>query len=68
MDTAGTQVYTVEEAGRRLGLKRSASYGAVARGDIRVVKIGRRYLVPQQEIDRILSSAQPVGGTAGAQA
>ena len=38
------QVVTVPEAGRILGIGRSASYEAARRGDLPVIRIGRRYL------------------------
>lgn len=46
--------YTVTEAGVILGLGRSAAYGAAARGELPVVKIGRRLLVPKLALDRLL--------------
>jgi hypothetical protein len=36
------------DAGRALGLGRSATYGAVARGEIPVLRFGRRIVVPKQ--------------------
>jgi excisionase family DNA binding protein len=44
----------VPEAGRILGLSRNAAYEAVQRGEIPVVKIGRRLLVPKAALDRLL--------------
>lgn len=40
----------VEEAARRLGVGRSAMYELLASGQIARVKIGRRTLVPVQEL------------------
>jgi excisionase family DNA binding protein len=45
-DWRSSAVISVEDAGAVLGLGRSASYDAVRRGDIPVIKIGRRLLVP----------------------
>jgi excisionase family DNA binding protein len=39
--------YTVEEAGRLLGVGRDSAYEAVRSGDIPSVRIGRRLLVPR---------------------
>jgi excisionase family DNA binding protein len=50
-------VYTVEEAGARLGLGRNASYDAVARGDIPSLRIGRLIRVPKVALDRMLEQA-----------
>ena len=38
-------------------LSRNASYEAVKRGDIPVVKIGRKYRVPIAAMERLLDSA-----------
>jgi len=43
-------VLTVEEAGRLLGLGRSAAYDAVQRGELPVLRFGRRLLVPTARI------------------
>lgn len=41
---------SVEEAGRRLGIGRSLMYELIASGQIAAVKVGRRRLVPVQEL------------------
>ncbi len=38
--------FSVPEAGEKIGLGRSASYGAARRGEIPTVKIGNRQFVP----------------------
>ena len=48
------QVYTVEEAGKVLGLSRASSYQAAARGDIPTIRIGRRLLVPIRGLELLL--------------
>jgi excisionase family DNA binding protein len=50
-------VYTVEEAGERLGLGRNASYGAVGRGEIPSIRIGRLIRVPKIALDQMLAAA-----------
>ena len=45
----------VEEAGRRLGIGRSAAYEAARRNEIPTIRIGRRLLVPVVALDRLLS-------------
>jgi excisionase family DNA binding protein len=45
---------SVEAAGEALGLGRSASYDAVRRGDIPVIRIGRRLLVPVPRLKAML--------------
>jgi excisionase family DNA binding protein len=46
---------TVEEAGRILGLGRSAAYAAVKRGEIPAIAIGRKLLVPVDRLERMLA-------------
>jgi excisionase family DNA binding protein len=55
-------VFTVAEAGQLLGIGRNSAYEAVRRGDIRAVRIGKRWVVPKGEIRRILGEAFPVAG------
>jgi excisionase family DNA binding protein len=40
-------VYTVAEAGELLGISRAFAYELVARGELPVVRLGRRRLVPK---------------------
>jgi excisionase family DNA binding protein len=44
----------VEEAARVLGIGRSAAYLAAQRGDLPVIRIGRRYVVPRAALERML--------------
>jgi excisionase family DNA binding protein len=46
---------SVAEAARRLGISRSAAYEAVARGDLVAVRVGRRRVVPEAEVRRLLA-------------
>ena len=46
--------YTVAEAGELLGISRGSAYEAVKAGDIPVLKIGGRLLVPRAALDRML--------------
>ena len=40
-------VYTVSEAGELLGISRAFAYELVARGELPVIRLGRRLLVPK---------------------
>jgi excisionase family DNA binding protein len=40
-------VYTVAEAGELLGISRAFAYELVARGELPVIRLGRRRLVPK---------------------
>jgi excisionase family DNA binding protein len=50
-------VYGVVEAGRFLGLGRSASYEAARSGQLPTIKIGGRYKVPKAALQRLLERA-----------
>ena len=59
-DPAGLerQGLTVVEAGRVLGLGRSAAYRAARRGDIPLLRIGRKLIVPRQALERMMAEAE----------
>jgi len=46
-DDADRLVYTVAEAGALLGISRAFAYELVARGELPVIRLGRRRLVPK---------------------
>ncbi len=46
--------YSVQEAGARLGLGRSAAYAAVKRGDIPALRIGGKWIVPHVLLEQLL--------------
>ena len=57
-NTSETQdVFTIEEAAARLRISRGSAYEAARRGEIPVLRIGRRLLVPRLALDRMLSEA-----------
>jgi excisionase family DNA binding protein len=43
------------DAGRILGLGRNATYDAIRRGEIPVIRFGRRIVVPKRGLDRLLN-------------
>ena len=47
---------SVPEAGRRLGIGRNAAYDAAARGEIPMIRIGRRMLVPKVAFEQMLQA------------
>jgi excisionase family DNA binding protein len=53
-------VLTVEEAGQLLGLSRPSAYLAVKRGQIPIIKVGRRILVPKAALEKMLAEAKPL--------
>lgn len=52
------------DAARRVGLGRNAIYEAIARGEIEVLRFGRRIVVPNAVIDRMLGIADGSGAQA----
>ena len=53
-----TLTMTVEEAGKLLGIGRSSAYGAIRRGELPFLKIGRRILVPRSALFRKIEGFQ----------
>jgi excisionase family DNA binding protein len=47
-------VLSVEEAGRLLDMRRSAAYAAAERGEIPVIRFGRRLVVPTARLLNLL--------------
>lgn len=56
-----TATISVPEAGVVLGLCRNAAYAAAARGEIPVLRIGGRLLVPMAALQRLLETAGQTG-------
>ena len=48
---------TIEEAARALGVTRNSAYQAAHAGELPVVKIGRRLLVPKAALNRLLEGS-----------
>jgi excisionase family DNA binding protein len=51
----------IPEFAEQLGISRNAAYEAVKRGDIPAIKIGRRFLIPADTVDRLLAEAAQKG-------
>jgi len=49
---------TVAEAAKCLGIGRNSAYEAIAKGEIPVVKIGKRLLVPKAALEKLLAAGQ----------
>jgi excisionase family DNA binding protein len=47
--------YTIAEAAKKLGIGKNSAYEAAKRGDIPVVKVGKRLLVPSVAFDQMLA-------------
>jgi len=46
---------TVDETAKILGVGRNSAYEAIARGEIPVVKVGKRLLVPKVALEKLLN-------------
>ena len=46
--------YSIEEAAKCLGIGRNTAYEAARRGQIKVIHIGGRMLVPKEWLDRLV--------------
>jgi excisionase family DNA binding protein len=53
-------VYTVAEAGELLGISRAFAYELVARGELPVICLGRRRLVPKVALLALVGQSQAV--------
>ncbi len=49
-DSGDRLVFTVAEAGELLGISRAFAYELVARGELPVVRLGRRRLIPKRAL------------------
>lgn len=56
------QTFTVEQAGRLLGVGRSLAYEAARTGQIPVIRVGKRLLVPKSALFRMLAAAESSPG------
>lgn len=56
MLTDSRLVVTIPEAAKLLGISRSFAYELVKRGDLPVVRLGRRQLVPKEALSWLMES------------
>lgn len=52
---------SIAEAAARLGIHRQTLRAAIGRGDLRAVRVGRRWLVPVAAIDELLEGRRGPG-------
>jgi excisionase family DNA binding protein len=57
-DLRGRATCTVEEAGQCLGISRKLAYEAAGRGEIPVLRLGRRLVVPVPKLLAMLEGTQ----------
>jgi Helix-turn-helix domain len=61
---AGRLTFTVPEVGEILGISRWSAYQAALRGEIGVIEIGRRKVIPRRVVERMLTG-QPAATAEG---
>jgi excisionase family DNA binding protein len=54
---------TIDEAAKLLGIGRQLAYDRAKTGEIPVIKIGRRLLVPRRALERLLEEPDPLNLT-----
>jgi excisionase family DNA binding protein len=54
-DTLPRHAYSLDEAARSTSLSRRALYSLIDSGALKTVKVGRRRLVPRDELERLCS-------------
>jgi excisionase family DNA binding protein len=59
MDKIECRTVSVEEAARAIGISRNGAYEAANRGELPVIRLGRRLRVPKAALDRMLDGAAP---------
>ena len=57
------QTLTIEETAKLLGIGRQLAYDRVKTGEIPVIKIGRRLLVPRSALEKLLADPKPLNLT-----
>ena len=56
-ETAQRLTLTIDEAAKILGVSRNTAYEAARTGDLPIIKIGKRMLVPRAALERKLAVA-----------
>lgn len=54
---------TVEETAKLLGIGRQLAYDRVKTGEIPVIKVGRRLLVPRRALEKLLEEPKPLNSS-----
>jgi excisionase family DNA binding protein len=55
------ETLTVPEAGEILGISRSSAFQAASNGELPVIRIGKRLLVPRAALERMLDGPDKSG-------
>lgn len=63
---AERRTMTIPEAATLLGISRNSAYVAARKGELPVVRIGKRFLVPRSALERLLGEKLDTEQQAGA--
>ena len=55
-DSEPRRTYSVEEAGKILGVCRNSAYALAKSGELPTIRLGRRLLVPRDALERLLAN------------
>ncbi|WP_435070424.1 helix-turn-helix domain-containing protein [Amycolatopsis thermoflava] len=58
MNDAARDAYRTDEVADRLGVPYRTVMRAISRGEIGAIKLGRYYVVPRSELERLLGQAK----------
>jgi excisionase family DNA binding protein len=58
VETAPAKTMSVPEAGRQLGISRNAAYAAARRGELPVLRFGKKLRVPVCRLERLLEGSK----------
>jgi excisionase family DNA binding protein len=51
--------FTIDESAQSLGVSPDSLYRAIKRKDLRAIRLGGRWLVTPEELDRLLKAGRP---------
>jgi excisionase family DNA binding protein len=55
-DDSECEIWTIEQAGRRLGISRGHAYALAKNGGLPTIRLGKRWLVPKRAIEKLLGT------------
>ena len=57
-------LFDIPETGQELRVGRTTVYELIKTGELRPIRIGKRTLIPREELERFIAERQQVGGDA----
>ena len=63
-DTLQARAVTIKDATRLYAISRTALYRLIAEGKLSKVKIGKRTIIPVEQLERLISPGAPAGDAA----